>query len=58
MIFHHNTKTKKQKTIYTNYENKIIVFNDVIVQTKTIAKFIKKYNDVIRYEQFNWLFIR
>ena len=51
MIFHHDTKTKKQKTIYTNHETKIIVFDDVIVQTKTIAKFVKKHNDVIRYEK-------
>ena len=53
MIFYHDAKTKKQKTIYANHENKIIVFDDVVVQTKTIAKFVKKYNDVIRYEKFS-----
>ena len=47
MILHHDTKTKQQKTIHTNNENRIVVFDDVVVQTKTIAKFAKKHDDVI-----------
>ena len=46
MIFHHNTKAKQQKTIHTNHKNKIIVFDDIVVQTKTIAKFAKKHDNV------------
>ena len=42
MIFYHDTKTKQQKTIHTDYKNKIIVFDNVVVQTKAVAKFAKK----------------
>ena len=47
MIFYHDTKTRQQKTIHTNNKNKIVVFDDIVVQTKAIAKFAKKHDDVI-----------
>lgn len=52
IILHYNTKTKKQKTIYVYHRNKIIIFNNIVIKTKTIARFFKKHNDV-NFDQNN-----
>ena len=47
MILYHDTKTKQQKTIHTDNEDKAAVFDDVVVQTKAVAGFARGHDDVV-----------
>ena len=48
MIFYHDTRIKQQNTIHARNKNGVIVFDNIVIKTKTIAKFAEKHDDVIR----------